>query len=233
MTGFKTTIRLAIIAFLPFALVSCGSFNLFNRTAEPVQEETEAENAKTKMTALETELSQIKTDQSDFETKLLEKETHIKQLEGHITRLEKKITALERAKNKKPANFNIQYSKPADLYKRARNLLLEEDYINAATLFRSFIKTHPEDSLADNAVYWLAECHYSMGEYKKAIAVFSDLEKMYPKSEKVPDAILKTGYSYIALDDANRANHYLKKVLKTYPFSPAAEKAQEKLSDFK
>ena len=59
---------------------------------------------------------------------------------------------------------------------------------------------------------------YSMGEFKKAIQVFKDLEKIYPKSEKVPDALLKTGYSYISLDDSNRAHHYLKLVLKKYPF---------------
>ncbi|MCP4718853.1 MAG: tetratricopeptide repeat protein, partial [Desulfobacteraceae bacterium] len=91
---------------------------------------------------------------------------------------------------------------------------------------------HPKHNLADNAMYWLGECHYSSGQYAKAVAVFKDLVKAYPKAEKVPDAILKTGYSYLSLDDINRAHHYLKLVLTKYPFSPAAEKAQEKLKEF-
>ena len=132
----------------------------------------------------------------------------------------------------KPVQYQIQYTEPAVLYKKARLLLVEEDYVNSAALFTEFIKNHPQDSLADNAVYWLAECHYSLGEYQKAISIFQDLETTYPKSEKVPDAILKTGYSYLSLDDTNRAHHYLTKVIKKYPFSPAADMAQEKLRSF-
>ena len=50
---------------------------------------------------------------------------------------------------------------------------------------------HPDHSLADNAMYWLGECHYSSGQYAKAVTVFKKLVKAYPKAEKVPDALLK------------------------------------------
>ncbi len=59
--------------------------------------------------------------------------------------------------------------------------------------------------------------------------MFRALIQTYPKAEKVPDAMLKTGYAYLSLDDYNRASHYLKQVIKKYPFSSAAEKAQAKL----
>ncbi len=71
-----------------------------------------------------------------------------------------------------------------------------------------------------------------MNRYKKAIIIFKDLVAKYPKSGKVPGALLKTGYAYLSLDDSNRAHHYLKQVLRKYPFSPAAEKAEEKLKSF-
>jgi len=48
----------------------------------------------------------------------------------------------------------------------------------------------------------------------------------------VPDALLKTAYAYLSLDDADRAHHYLKKVVKQYPFTPAGEKAEQKLKAF-
>ena len=173
-------------------------------------------------------------EQSALENQVQHKNSEISGLEKTIQDLKNRVTQLEKAKpkNKTTNDSNVHTDNPQELYKKARNLLLEEEYTNAATLFKRFIKDHPDNSLADNAAYWLAECYYSMGDYKTAVLLFKDLEIQYPKSEKVPDALLKAGYSYLALDDSNRAHHYLKKVLKKYPFSPAAEKAQEKLGRF-
>lgn len=220
-------------SWLPFCLVimfcflfySCGSTSFFSNNPQPSES---SENHK--IEELETNLADLQQDQSDLEVRLKQKQDLIQSLKTKITTLETKVAALERAK--KTVN-PTRYKTPELLYKKARNLLLEDDLVNAASLFNAFIKKYPENSLADNAVYWLAECHYSLGEYKKAISIFKKIELTYPKSEKVPDAILKIGYSYLSLDDTNRAHHHLKKVLTRYPFSQAAEKAQEKLGDFK
>jgi len=155
------------------------------------------------------------------------------QLQNKIGVLEEKIDSLEsQVAGQKKVVYTIEYSDPAQLYQKARTLLLENDTNNAADLFSTFAKEHPDHSLADNALYWLGECHYSQGRYEKAISIFKDLVKQYPKAEKVPDALLKTGYAYLSLDDVNRASHFLKQVIKKYPFSPAAEKAQAKLTTF-
>lgn len=157
----------------------------------------------------------------------------ISELEDKIILLEKKISGLEdRLSNQKPVIYQVAYNEPSQLYQKARTLLLEGDLVNAAQLFETFVAQHPSHSLADNAMYWLGECHYSSGQYAKAVTVFKSLVKTYPKAEKVPDAILKTGYAYLSMDDPNRAHHYLKLVLTKYPFSPAAEKAQGKLKSF-
>ncbi len=147
--------------------------------------------------------------------------------------LESKIQALESpSKAAAKSDRKIKYKSPESLYKKGRNLLIEGDFTAAAAHFSTFINDHPDHDLADNAVYWLGECYYSDTNYEQAIFVFRNLVKKYPKSQKVPDALLKTGYSYLSLDDSNRAHHYLKQVIKKYPFSPASEKAQEKLKEF-
>ncbi|MDD4071339.1 MAG: tetratricopeptide repeat protein, partial [Desulfobacterales bacterium] len=46
---------------------------------------------------------------------------------------------------------------------------------------------------------------------------------------KAPDAMLKVGYTYLNLDDPPKAKYYFKEVIKSYPFSSAAEKAELKL----
>ncbi|MFH2058604.1 MAG: tol-pal system protein YbgF [Pseudomonadota bacterium] len=226
----KNILNIVFFSLISLSLVSCGSFDFFKKSQEPV---TSTDLKQDRISTLESELLAVKQEQLDSQIKIKEKDAFIKKLENDINHLTEKVNALEKARQSaKPVDFKIEYTTPAQLYKKARNLLLEEDYTNAATLFKKFIAAHPTDSLADNAVYWLGECYYSMKDYKKAILIFKNLENQYPKSEKVPDAILKSGYSYLSLDDTNRANYFLKKVIKEYPFSPASEKAQEKLKDF-
>ncbi len=186
-----------------------------------------------KIQVLESAIQGMKKDQEDLEFKLDQKDAAISKLETSIQLMEEKIQALEDTrKTPAPAQPDTSRQTPSGLYHKARNLLLEGNPSQAAGLFSQFLQNYPDNDLADNAVYWLGECHYTLGEYQKAAAVFKNLELQYPKSEKVPDATLKAGYSYLSLDDTNRAHHYLKKVLKSYPFSPAAEKAEEKLKSF-
>ena len=230
MSRFKNQLfKKFFLVVLLVSFVSCGSFN-FKKPAENLEESPVDQM---KISELESELSAIKADQADLELQMKNKENDILELKDRVLNLDKKILILEKNKTTvKSIQYKIEYTEPSVLYKKARNLLMEEDYTNSAALFTQFIKNHPRNSLTDNAVYWLAECHYSLENYKKAIGIFQDLEKKYPRSEKVPDAILKLGFSYLALDDSNRAHHYLIKVLRKYPFSPAAEKAQEKLRSF-
>lgn len=204
--------RFFLIVLLTSLLTSCAALDFF----KPKPQETKMGQAKPSAPMEE-----------------MNKEEDMSDLQDKVTQLENKVTNLEtKVADQKKVIYTIEYSDPAQLYQKARTLLLTGDTDNASDLFATFAKAHPDHALADNALYWLGECHYSLGRYQKAIIVFKDLVKTYPKAEKVPDALLKIGYAYLSLDDINRANHFLKLVLKKYPFSPAGEKAQEKLKEF-
>jgi TolA-binding protein len=41
--------------------------------------------------------------------------------------------------------------------------------------FRSFLQTYPASPYADDAAYWLADCHFKQGDYKTAILRFDDV----------------------------------------------------------
>ncbi len=156
----------------------------------------------------------------------------IQELTRRVRQLEQKVTVLEARTQKNSTSqpvYKIEYTDPDELYQKARDLCLEKDFTSAAKIFQTFVRDHPKHNLADNALYWLGECWYSLGRYEAAVSDFKLLVKQYPKSEKVPDALLKTGYTYKAMGNAAQADIYLKEVLKKYPFSPAAEKAQKKL----
>jgi len=126
----------------------------------------------------------------------------------------------------------ISCTEPALLYSKARDKLFEEKFNEAGELFKAFVIQHPDNRLANNALYWLGECKYSQKEFSKAIGIFNELVNRYPRGEKVPDALLKTAYAYLKLHNTERAHDYLKLVVKRYPFTPAGEKAEQKLKSF-
>ncbi len=231
MIPVKNIIFKSLVCLCMFTLFSCSTLNFFKKGDDAPEQERTIQSDNEAIPGADT---QEKIDNpTGLKQKLDIKTRNISALEAQVSSLEKKISGLEeQLSTQKPVIYQIAYTEPSQLYKKARGLLLEGDLVNAAQLFETFIVQHPNHSLSDNAMYWLGECHYSSGQYKKAIGVFKELVKAYPKAEKVPDALLKTGYAYISLDDVNRAHHYLKSVITKYPFSPAAEKAQEKLKEF-
>jgi tol-pal system protein YbgF len=118
---------------------------------------------------------------------------------------------------------------PEALYRQALEAYHAGAFDRATTLFDGFGRQHPRHPLADNALYWTGECHYARKRYLKAIDTFKSVLQRYPKGEKVPDAQLKTGYSYLALGDNTTGRRYLQQVVRQYPFSPAGAKAEERL----
>ncbi len=233
-------LKFLFLSMCASALFSCSAFDRFSKKADPVQGESSDQIVLNQNLKSDQVLKSDQESKSDKKTNIAKQDKRaltqenktIINLEDKILLLEKKITSLEnQLENQKMVNYKIEYTQPSQLYQKARTLLLEGDLINAAQLFKTFTQKHSKHSLADNAMYWLGECHYSSGQYDKAIKVFKELIDKYPKAEKVPDAFLKIGYSYLSMDDINRAQYFMKKVLKKYPFSPAAEKAQEKLKN--
>ncbi len=224
--------RYTALICISFLLVSCSTSRFFEKKTPPPREDVQATDAADPDRLTENQLTQI-------QQQIDKKDQAIDALEEKITRLEHKMAALDKKLPAAVQTFEQKQKKstdqpedpaPAPLYQTARTLMLADDFAAAGQLFRRFARQFPDHSLADNSLYWLGECHYSLGEYSQAVAVFKELVAAYPTAEKVPDALLKTGYSYLSIDDINRAHHYLKLVLKKYPFSPAADKAQKKLS---
>ena len=237
-------LSIALLSLIVFLTASCGSLKIYETTDGQAQD-TNPTVPDTTPVPIDTSLDQ------DIRTRHLEEK--ITRLENRIALLEKKSAAQIKPK---PAYQKQPYPKqtkqvypaspakpdqpappaqtkelsPVKLYKKGRALLLERNIPMAQTLFSDFVKKFPDHELADNALYWLGECSYTTGDYEKAAKIFKTLVQTYPKGQKVPDALLKTGYSYMSIDDVSQANHYFKKVITRYPFSPAADKAQQKLS---
>jgi tol-pal system protein YbgF len=127
-------------------------------------------------------------------------------------------------------------SAPADpageeaAYQAALDALVERfEAADAARMFRAFIGDYPRSGLIPNAWYWLGESYYVTQNYELAQDAFVTLLRDHPASRKEADAMLKLGYSQIALGDAAAGERTLRDLATRYPGTEAAAKAESRL----
>jgi tol-pal system protein YbgF len=118
-------------------------------------------------------------------------------------------------------------------YERLLALFRDGDLDGARQGFAGFLRDYEGSELSPNARYWLGESHYGKKDYRQAIDSYDRVELDFPRSEKVPAAILKKGYAYLAMNDKKRASSAFKQVVALYPRTPEAGKASDKLSQLK
>ncbi len=123
-----------------------------------------------------------------------------------------------------PANDNAA----AD-YRAAVELVKAGKHDEAVTALRTFIKTYPNHDYADNAQYWLGESFYAQKDYQHALLEFRATIETYPSGNKVPDALLKVGYCYLALGQTEKARAVLEQVVNLYPKTEPAALASKRL----
>jgi len=119
---------------------------------------------------------------------------------------------------------------PEELYTQSLALVREgKDMAAARKGFQEYIQQFPDENMAVNAAYWIGETYYGEKQYKNAILQFQEIIDKHPQHAKVPSALLKQALAFQALGDTENARLLLEKVVASYPQSPEAVKAKEKL----
>lgn len=128
-----------------------------------------------------------------------------------------------------PGELPVPGGSDRDNYQVAFELVKEERYDLAAKSFKQFLLTFPDSELADNAQYWLAESYYASRQFEQALADFEVVVSDYPRSRKVPDALLKIGYCNYNIKRWDAARLALVRVQTDYPETTAARLAGDYL----
>lgn len=118
---------------------------------------------------------------------------------------------------------------PIETYQAAYRDYQRGNFDLAIDGFREFLEGNARSELADNAAYWIGESLFSQKKYREAIRQFDSVVNNYPRSEKVPGALLKKGYSYINVGERAQGVVQLQYVLHEHPRSPEAKLARDKL----
>ncbi|MBC8225850.1 MAG: tol-pal system protein YbgF [Gammaproteobacteria bacterium] len=164
------------------------------------------------------EINKLKSKLLDFENKLLGLESLIKKEQS-----EKIIEKLDVVSNE---DIRFEYQKAFDLIKVGEYLAAEES-------LSIFIDLYSDTGFIDDAIYWLGESFYSQKKYNKALKEFQKITKEYPNSEKLVEAILKTGFTQFELGDIEKSIKTLNQLIKSYPDSSSSRLAKEKLNSIK
>lgn len=119
------------------------------------------------------------------------------------------------------------------LYDAAYQDLVKGQYSLAEAGFQQYLQLIPNGELSDNALYWIGECHYAQQKFNLAAQAFTNVSERYPQGDKVPAALLKLGYSQIALGQRNMALNTLQDLVRNFPFSNEAKLAQDKINELR
>ncbi|MGZ4886429.1 MAG: tol-pal system protein YbgF [Candidatus Aminicenantales bacterium] len=120
---------------------------------------------------------------------------------------------------------------PTEAYRMAYNDYLKGNYDLAVESFKLYRQQFPSSPLADNALYWIGECHFSQKKYEVAIDDFNEVVLAYPQGDKVPAAHLKKGISYMELGKKEEALAAFKLLVSKYPLSEETRIAQDKIKE--
>ncbi len=135
-----------------------------------------------------------------------------------------------------PTKSDISYAKElsaGEIYKSARQALVQNDFETAREGFGQLLKRYPKSSQADNAQFWIGETYYRAKWYEKAILEYQKVIENYPKGNKVPASLLKQGFAFAGLGDKANTRLILTELVKKYPKSNEAKIAKQQLKRLK
>jgi len=114
-------------------------------------------------------------------------------------------------------------------YQEAYDLVVSKDFDQAIVTFNLFVKRYGKSTFISNAYYWLGELNSIKGEHQKAIDNFNYVIKLYPRSTKVPDSMLKKAEAYFSLEKINDAKSNLQALIARFPMTSSARFAKQRL----
>ena len=152
-------------------------------------------------------------------------------IENKIVTLTNSFTEMYNLKNSGVRDKGSSKISPSD-YKKAYIDALSAyqngEFEKAVTGFSGLVMSDPANFLADNSQYWLAECYYTMKNYKRAVIEF---EKVFtfPGTDKDDDAQLKLGHCHRSMGNINKAKEEYQRLVNYFPGSEFYDKARESL----
>lgn len=116
---------------------------------------------------------------------------------------------------------------PADaVYAKGLASFNSRQYQQALGIFQEFSRNFKTSTLMPNALFWIGECYFQLGDFANAALAYQEVIEKYPKSSKHPDALFKRGVAFAKLGNPGAAKLSFKEVIEKYPNSAFANRAK-------
>ncbi len=162
--------------------------------------------------------------QKDF---YIDLDTRLRRVEGGDV----SASAPERADSTKdvpadPAGENRAFEAAYNLYKA-------ENYQNAVTAFRTFLKSYPQSVHEANVLYWMGNAYFLLKDCKNSAGSYQALIDKYQDHPRVPESMLNLAECQLEMKSKTAAKKTLKQLISQFPGSDASEKAKKRLATIK
>ena len=91
--------------------------------------------------------------------------------------------------------------------------------------FTDYLKYYGNTELAPNAQYYIADIHYSQGDFENALLEFDMVLEKYQDNNKTPDALYMKGQTLVKLGRRTQGADEFKELIKRFPNSDLSKKA--------
>ncbi|TVQ80484.1 MAG: hypothetical protein EA369_02460 [Bradymonadales bacterium] len=143
---------------------------------------------------LRSQLTTIRNDQTVMRGQIESLEYQNQALQDRIQQMESQVSRAQRSPRSQRGNEAARG--PDGLYREALRAHQTGNFDRARLLFLRFLEERPEDPLADNALFWVAEGHRLQGQHAEALVRYQDLIENYPQSDKRCDAMARQADSF-------------------------------------
>ena len=82
---------------------------------------------------------------------------------------------------------------------------------------RSLVNKNPKNDVVPYAQYWIGEAYFTQGKYNEAILAYNEVLVGWPKSDRVPAALLRQASAFAELGDKIDARLILQKLISEHP----------------
>ena len=136
------------------------------------------------------------------------------------------LTAGEPAATEGPASEELA------LYRDAYDAWRTNDHATCVDRFGRFLQSFPSSKYADDAAFWLADCHYRQGDLKTSVLRFDEVATRYPESDKAAEALFRQGEALLQMGPqfSKAAQKAFQRVIDNYPDHKRAQDARERLA---
>lgn len=120
-------------------------------------------------------------------------------------------------------------AKEKQLFEELVQAFERNDELSFASRYQAMMREHPRGVYADETLYLGGMMAFANKQYGKAIKLFSQVIKDYPRSGKVRAALFAKGAAYKRMNLAPQATTTFASLKRAFPGSPEAKRADVEL----